>query len=336
LAESAALINWQEQGIVSLQQKLADFVQQMQSMIEINQNGLPIQYVDPTVITECVPYAETLDDIPEDKYKYALKRIDYEEGVPVVDGTPFWERLDGEKIEYYNFFKDYRTMKYFRQGDEEYVVRNRSLAALAEKLGVPGKLITILSKIYHWMPRCRAYDIYKEREIAQRKQIQAMELESKHAKYANQVLEQAILYLNTHTAQLNPKVALQMVELGMKYGRISVGLQGDKPGAQSAAVHQTNIAISQSNTQNSAEQMAIISGGGDIQGRMDKSQMSDVERQLAEKMKTPDTLISILHVLNKSGAFSTAVASQNPDDEDNDNAEEVEIEANYEVKEGEE
>jgi hypothetical protein len=328
MAEALSLQVWESQGIIPLQRKLADFVHQMQQTIEINREGIPMSYIDPTIIAECVPHAETTDDIPEQKFRSAIVPISFEDGIPAVEGIPFWERLDGEKMDYYKIFKLYRDMRYLpvimQDGVDTstsassatstasslstpstYVVGNRSMASLAERLNINGKLVNILARIYHWSIRVKCYDLYKERELALRKRIVAEELEHKHSQYSNKLLEDALKWLDTHPASINAKTAMQMIEIGMKYGRISVGLLGDKPGAQSSAVHQTNISVSSSHTINEADQMIIANGGANqSQGR---TQGSAVERQMAANMQDPDNMMSILHVLNSSGALETAV-----------------------------
>lgn len=323
MAEALALLSWEENGLVGTQTKLANFVSQLQSMLDINAAGIPCSYIDPTVIAECVPYAESTDDIPEEKYNASIIPIEFEDGIPIVNGIPVWERLDGEPIAYYKIFKEYRDMKLNDPA------RSRSMGRMAENMDVPGKFLTILSKIYNWMFRVKAFDMNYENEIALKRHHMALDLETKHSKYANTLVENAMKYLEEHPAQLNPKIAMQMVEIGMKYGRISVGLQGDKPGSQSAAGHQTNIAISQQMTHTEAD-LAII-GQGDMQGQRGRSQMSQVERQLADNMKDVSVLSSVMHVLNKSGALGQAVrvdlAGEKPaSNEDN------EIEGAYKIE----
>jgi hypothetical protein len=298
LADVSLVKSWEVNGIVGIQSKLADFVYQLQSAFELSPSGIPYQYIDPTVIAECVPYFEDPNDISEEKLKSAIIPIDYEDGVPIANGVPLWERLDGERIEYYNIYKQYRDMKY------ALTTKTRSLAALAEECNVSGKHLAILARIYHWMIRVKCYDDQKAKELALKKQAVAEELENKHAKYSNQMLENSIKWLAEHPASMTAKVAVQMVELGMKYGRISVGLQGDKPGT-TAVAHQTNIAIQQSTTQNNADQMVNVTGGSTNQSQ-GRSQISSVERQLTKDMQNTDNLLSVLHVLNKSGALKNA------------------------------
>lgn len=330
LAEATCLKVWEEQKLVPAQQKIAKFVQEMQAQIEIAPNGIPIAYIDPTIVAEVAAYADTLDDIPQDKYNEAIVPIETEDGLAVVDGIPLWERLDGEKLDYYKLFKEYRDMKYeaVKVKNREFIsITNRSIAKLSENLNVSGKLLNILSKIYHWMIRVKAFDVYKEREIAGRKFRQAEELENIHAAYSNQILEEAVKYLSDNIKQLNPKVAVQMVELGMKYGRISAGLLGDKPGTQAGAAHQTNIAIQQSNTHNEADQMINVDTGSGVDANMSRNKsQSAVERQLSDDMKDPNTMVRILNVLNKSGAFAQAVSTDKTvDDNTIDEGDDIEL-----------
>lgn len=314
---SIALLDW-DKGTSEIKNSLANFIAQLQQMMDVTPSGEYLALIDPTVIAECMPYCDSPDDIPEDKFNQAVVKLDYEDGIPTIGGLPIWERLDGEVIPYYKIFKEYRDMKYdtvstANTTNELTIVGSRSIGRLAERLNIPGRQLTMLSKIYHWAMRTRAFDNFKMREIALKKQRQAEELESKHAKYSNELLEQAITYLKQHPAQLNPKTALQMVEIGMKYGRISVGLAGDKPGSNASAVHQTNINVSQTN--NSADQMLNMqqgAGGNDTaQGSKGSGHGSEVERQLANNMKDPSNLLSVLHVLNKSGAFVNVVQENN-------------------------
>lgn len=315
-----ALLNWEDKGTLQLNQKLANFVAQMQSMMDVSTTGDYMAYIDPTIVAECIPYCETLDDMDEVKFNEAIVKFDFEDGIPIINGLPVWDRLDGEPIPYYKIFKEYRDMKYhistFGNSSSEFTtIGNRAIGRLAEMLNIPGKYITVLSKIYHWSIRVRAYDIFRMRELVLKKQHVAEELECKHAKYSNDLLEQAMKYIKEHPANLDPKIALQMVEIGMKYGRISVGLLGDKPGSAASAVHQTNINVSQTN--NTADQMLNMQvdngGNGTAQGPRNGSgngNKSDVERQLADNMKDNSNLFSVLHVLNKSNAFKNALDTQ--------------------------
>ena len=111
------------------------------------------------------------------------------------------------------------------------VIFTRSIAKLSEQSQMSGRQLSILSRIYHWQMRVKAYDTYKLIEKEQIKQRNIELLENKHAKISNELLEEAADYLKKHTEQLSPKVAIDLVSLAIKAGRIANGLYGDKPGA---------------------------------------------------------------------------------------------------------
>jgi hypothetical protein len=294
---------WEAQKIVPLQQKLAAFVQVLQNSLDVNNNGEFQAFIDPTIIGSCAMLYETADEIPNDKVNEATVPVEYVDNMPCIHGVPIWERLDGEKVQYYDIYKDYRDMKWF--GGSQYATR--SIANVAIKLGVSGRLIQILSKIYLWAPRVQAYDAQKLKELNLQKEAEREHLESRHLEFSNKILEQAVAYLSKHDAALNPKIAVSMVELGMKYGRISAGLLGDKPGTQSAAIHtQTNISLSQSSTQET--EYMVNTGTGNIQNQRQAAK-SGTERQLADDLKDDGAMSNIIYVLQKSGALQQGVES---------------------------
>lgn len=311
MAEATCLAKWEQGGLMMGQKKLANFVQMLQGQVPYNDKcqirTFPKYYIDPTIIHENILHnnAQTTDDIPENILNEAQVPIELEDGIPTVEGIPFWERLDGEKLEYYKIFKEYRDMKYTLAGRDTMGYTTRSLAKLAENLNTTGTLLMILSKIYHWGLRIKAYDYYKSIEISMKKQQVREELENKHSKYSNSLLEQAIEWLKDNPERLDAKTALDMVQLGMKYGRISVGLLGDKPGTSVAAGHQTNIQIAQSttnqgyiteNVNTNTIEVTTSEGQGD----------NDIGQRYQNTLKRQGTLQSILHVLNQSGAFNVS------------------------------
>lgn len=319
------LMAMEDSGQLAVQEKISKFVQQLQSDApQGSGNGLPEYYIDPSVIAQEVPYCTDLDDITDATLDYSKKRIDYIDGTPVVDGIPFWERLDGEPIVYYNYYKQYRDMCYGISSEGAPVSANhkvrctRSIARLADMLNITGKQLTVLSKTYHWAMRNGAFDAYKQRLLALNIQHEQSMLEAKHAKYSNTILDQAVRYLESNPDKIDPKVALQMVELGMKYGRISTGLMGDKPGAQDrASKHQTNIQIAQNTTHmtdvNGSSNLLNDNNLSGVGGNLDQNSAGGaggagkggVEQAFEAKIKNKDggTLVQILHVLNKSEAF---------------------------------
>ena len=314
------LLVW-DKGKTAMQVKLGDLVQYFQVGIPTTENQIPKLYVDPTVLTPYLLDVTTPDDISDDIISSAKVPIDFEEGFPTIDGVPFWERLEGEPVPYYKLFKEYREMKYIGDSNENGSF-TRSIAKLAESSGMLGRQLNALSKAYHWQARAKAYDVNKalERQVARERDVAA--LESRHAKISNQLLDQAVDYLTDHPEQLSPKIALDMVQLAMKSGRLALGLNPDKPGSASGGTDGRGTSVNIINQNNSA--------GGDMNQVNVLDDLSAVEKKTQENSKDVSHLQSILHILNESGAFAnangTAQESKGEDEEDF-------VDADYEVKE---
>lgn len=269
------LVQW-DSGKYQYHRKLGAFVSYFQMNMNTNNAGIPFQLVNARTIAENMLDCQTTDDLPEEVLEAATVDVDFDDGMPIVDGLPIWERLEGELVEYFKYFKYYR--------DSLYVSGSRALTKTAEHFKVEGKIIQVLSKVYHWAIRCKAFDFNKKVERERFRQFQIQKLESSHMSASATLLEQGLAYLEAHPEQLNPKVAIQMVEVAMKSGRLALGLSGDKPAAPNINIHQT------ANTSGSEVSMSteINSGGG--------------------KSAEPDAsyLQSIVHILDQSGALDQA------------------------------
>lgn len=287
----------------SLQTKLGELVQYFQINVPTNGDGTPKSYIDPTVIAPYLLDVETPDQLSDETVNKATVPIEFDEGFPTVGGVPLWERFDGEPIPYYKLFKEYRDMRYLHA--------TRSIAKLLETSGCAGRQLNALARVYHWQMRVKAYDKYKEAERQLMREHEINKLENKHAKISNNLLDQAVDYLTDHPEQLSAKTAIQLVELAMKAGRLAVGLNPDKPGTTAGfngGSHSTpTINITNMNAGDNTNQANI--------------NLSEVEKQTQEKAQEVGTLQSIIHVLNKSGAFGVATGQTeqvDPVDENDD------------------
>lgn len=299
VADSQMLV-W-DQSKASLQTKLGELVQYFQVGINTNADGIPMSYIDPTQILPHLMEVDVPDDLGDDIVEAAKTPISFSDGFPTVEGIPFWERLEGEPIPYYNLFKEYREMKYVGMKTENGLL-TRSIAKLAESSGMAGRHLNALARVYHWQIRVKAYDAYKslERGLARQRDIELME--NKHAKVSNQLLDQAVDYLLEHPEQMSPKVAIDLYKIAMGAGRLALGLNPDKPGSSlGSSGGGTHISITNQNA--NAE-------GGVSQTNMD---LSAVEKKTLENSQDPTHLQSILHVLNASGAFKTAAGQDEPE-----------------------
>ena len=279
------------------QSKLGELVQYFQTSITVNMQNIPLAYIDPTVIAPHLLDVETPDDLSDDIIREATQAIEFDEGFPTVGGIPIWERLDGEPIPYYKLFKEYREIKYTQDG-------RRSISKVSERSLMPGRHLNALARVYHWQTRVRAYDMYKEYE-RQAARLKAMEqLDSKHAKVSNQLLDQAVDYLLSHAEQLSPKTAIQLAELAMKTGRLALGLNPDKPGSGSGANgynSNTNITIA-ANTGQGTMLVNNDNGNGNATGDGNRSGGLGFTNG-AGQAKDTQHLRDILQVLNHSGAL---------------------------------
>jgi hypothetical protein len=282
MSTELALVNW-DQGTFEFQRKLGNFVQYFQINLPNNGYGIPMKLINPVDIASDIMDCATTDDVPDEIVDRAIMNIDFEEGLPIIAGTPIWERFDGEHVDYYRLFKEYR--------EALYVTGTRAIAKLAQQFNILGSHLSALSKIYHWQIRCKAYDLFKRVE-AERKRLFAIEkLESRHAKASETMLEQALTWLTDHPEQMSHKSAIAMIQLAMKAGRLALGLNAEKPGSGDSV---PNININQTASASSGE---AFTSGTVGQGTNESH------------VPTPDEisyLQSIMHILDKSGALDKA------------------------------
>lgn len=273
MSENIPALIWDE-GKYAFQRKLGNFVQYFQVNLPVNAYGNPTQLISSLVIAENMLDCETTDDVPDEVLDKAVIPIEYDHGMPLIEGLPIWERFEGELVAYYDLFKQYREMLYTGGA--------RATAKLAALHNIPGKSLQTLSKMYHWQLRCKAFDEFKKLEFQRNREFEIQKLETVHTKAADFLLQQAMNYLTEHPEQLNPKIALEMIKTAMKAGRLALGLSGEKAEGGGSS---TNISIHQS------------SGSGE---------MSTTVHVGKEAQQDTAYLQSIVHILEQSGALDKA------------------------------
>lgn len=278
--------------------KLATFVQALQRTMPSNEGRL-LCFINPAVLAGNVPFCDSPSDITEDMIKESTINLEFTDDMALVEGVPVWERLESERLDFYQLFKVYRDMRYTVTTDGDYFLLDRSMAKLSRLTNIPAKLINCLAKIYNWALRVSYYDVYMERCAYKRQQSKVQLMESDHFRMSNALVEKAYTYLSKNVNKLTPKDALNMLQLGIEYSRLSIGLNRDKPGSSVTAPTQPTLAIYNNTTNNNADQM--------VQVNQTSAFSSEVERQLHEDLKAEDNLLSILHVLQRSGAIDTAL-----------------------------
>ena len=256
--------------------------------------------VNPSVVAELMPVLESVNDLSDSMRDRATLPLEYMDNIAVIQGIPAWDILPGERVDFHNVFKLYRDSRYFLLDTGDYAISNRTIAGLAKQLGVSGSILTYISKLYSWQDRCALYDSYMESEMQKRKAQQEVMIRNEHLKMTQQLTSKAWDKLTKQINNLGPKELIQVLELGIKYSRISAGMLPDKPG-ETVTSKQTNLSIYNNTTNNTADQMM------NINTITPSKTGSAVEQQLAEDMKDENNLLSILHVLQASGAMKTAI-----------------------------
>ncbi len=292
--------------------RLASVVAQLQATFELG--GSITAIVDPALIAQELPYVDGLEDFTDDMKARSTMNVEFMDATPTIQGIPVWDRISGERMDFYNVFKLYRDSRYFLIDNGDYVIVNRTIAGLARQLNIPGQVLTYISKLYSWSARCKLYDGFMEMEMQKRRFQREVLLQSDQLKMSSALCQKAFDYLSKNFANLNPKEALQALELGLKYSRISSGLLPDKPG-NAVAGNQTNLSIYNTTTHNNADQLLNVNAN---MGPTGPGVGSAVERQLHEDMKKEDNILSVLHVLQASGAMKSAIHADLKDNGDSE------------------
>lgn len=281
--------------------QLASLVAALQAHQE-NGSQLPPCIINPGVVAEFRDRAPEVEDYSEEMFQEASFVIQYLDTTPMIDGVPIWDRLPGERADFYGLFKLYRDSRYYILDNGDYVTVNRTMAGLARQLKMPGATLTYISNLYSWKTRCRLYDEYMELENQKRAAQRISLVQSDQMMIAKKLCDKAMKYLDTNFKNLAPKDVLKALEMGLQISRINAGLLPDKPGT-TAPGGGPKLAIYNNTTNNTADQMMNVQNiGQDVSGK------SDVERQLQRDMKSNDNLLSVLHVLQASGAMKAALA----------------------------
>jgi len=208
-------------------QILGDRVASLQKSLPLNNDGLPLSYVDPQVL---INFGLSKENISTDVINKAMIRLDYLEGYPVVNNLPFWEKLDGELLHFYKLFKCYRDLR-----EEE---GTRSYNRVSELSSHDVKIIRSLSYSYHWPSRAKAYDFYRERQLAIIRQNNIKKMEDTHFETASHIFDEikGIISDVIEKMKKNPKDTGEYqsqlrswFRLAISLQRLSLGLKTDAP-----------------------------------------------------------------------------------------------------------
>lgn len=255
--------------------------------------------LDPMMLAPYIPYVEELVDLREEQVIECFHPLRDVDGYPTVHGVPVWERQEWERIEYYNLFKLYRDMRYAFYNESDALVTIRSLNTLAKATRLSPNVVHYLSVVYHWSLRVSLYDNWMNALQMHRVAVKRNLMLDRHTKISQSLISKAFSCLNKSAEKMSPKDALEMLKLGLAYERISAGLIGDKPDtAGQGSVSQGPLLSIVNQTNNTTGPMQVNNVG------------SQSAQQLQDDMKKPDTLLSILSVLQRSGAFDVRLQKE--------------------------
>lgn len=286
-------------------QRLALFVPQLQEdygrkITTFTSVGLPKSFngyyglLDPRALAAHVPYCQTLDDMSEQQIQACFVGFHLIDMYPTIEGFPCWERMPWEQLLYYELFKLYRDMRYAFYDEGDAMVVRRSLSDLAKATCLSGLLLEYLAKVYHWQIRTSVYDTWMASQQQQRLITKRQLMANRHEGISQALTNKAFAVLQKSAEKMSAKDAISLLELGLKYERLSLGLPGDKPATESA--------------QTAAPTLSIFNQTNNTTGPLQvNNQASSTEQQMQRDIKQPNTLLSILSVLQRSGALETAI-----------------------------
>lgn len=288
--------------------RLARFVPQLQEMYGRKNSWSAEQaqefnghyaLLDPMMLASYVPYVTEIMDLREEQVIECFHPLRDVDGYPCVHGVPIWERQEWERIEYYNLFKLYRDMRYAFYNESDALITTRSLSTLAKAVRLSPAIVHYLSVVYHWPLRVALYDVWMNALQAHRIAVKRSLMLDRHSKISQSLISKAFTCLNKQVEKMSPKDALEMLKLGIAYERISAGLIGDKPEDGKSGGNQGPL-------------LSIVTQNNHTTGPMQVNNTSESlpQQQLQENMKKPDTLLGILSVLQRSGAFATSVQKE--------------------------
>lgn len=208
-AISTQRVNWPTSLFQSMK-SLGERVTTLQRTLGVNNQNIPLSYVDATSLLE--------NDLSDDNTSLTYA-IDFSEGYATTNGLPFWDRLENERVEFYNLFKHYRNLKDTSE--------SRSLVTVAEQTGNTISVIHILAQCYHWIARTRAYDLYQAdlREAERARSLRLME--NKHSKAANVLFDRCLSYIDKRLENFPAREIVRILEVAIRLERMSIGVDPD-------------------------------------------------------------------------------------------------------------
>lgn len=278
------IVAWDD-NIFSIYRSVRANFEQLQKYISFNVHGQPMSFVN---ITELLRQNSSLNFNNLDERLFMPVVI--QEGVPTVNAVPIWERVDGEPLEAYEIFKQYRMMKSMN--------KPRTMFNLSLLTNVQVSQLETMRHIFNWNYRVQAFDEYLAAERQMMLEQYRVDIEGKHLRMANSLAEKAFNYFEENESMITPKVALQMLDWAVKLERITTGLNPDGKGTINGSER------IQLNVQNN------IANNGDNGTQSATSTKTEVEKHEDDK----DRLATMVNILSEIGVLNNDDEVQNTDE----------------------
>lgn len=205
---------------------LGGLIRAIQKTVPKDGGNFPLYYVDPRVILEYLTTEnfsiEKLEDIPQRIISDSMVIIEWDDGIPIVEGYPIWEKLDCEPMPEYKLFKLYRES--IKVGDTS----RRSFENLSKTQDIKVRALYALSKVYHWRLRVKAFDLYRFEILEAEKNNIIKNMETTHRQAAENIFGKCVKYFEglseEELKKVSPKDMLSYFKEGIKLWRMSLGM----------------------------------------------------------------------------------------------------------------
>jgi len=192
----------------------------------------PAHSIHPTPEQEQEAYRKQVAQYDRDLVA-AYVNLDYAEGYPTIEGTPFWHQFAFEPSEAFLMFECYLHLAQAGARQLIGVLHSPMLMELPYRPTV--KQLEELFHIYNWAQRTRAYDMFFAAHRRKERERRSFETEDVHYAMSARLLAVCDAYLTANTEELaetmSPKAFIEFLKTAAQLQRISVGLNPNSPGS---------------------------------------------------------------------------------------------------------
>lgn len=192
------------------------------------------KYIEPVVrdpdSQKIVAYYDPITLAPEYD-EPALIQLNYTHGYPAVNGSPFWERLPNEPVQYHQAYVHYLGQTVSDPSNEDKKVMGaRRLDMTAKNFQIAPRTLELVAEMWMWAQRAQAFDQYNAR-FAEAMQITVVnKMKSKHLELAEELFKKLRPeLLDMDLKELSPAQLQSLLDQVIKLERISNNLPGDEP-----------------------------------------------------------------------------------------------------------